>query len=159
MHFYKIAGTLIVIFSGFMGAYTMNSAATKKCAQIEALIELLRYTRIQIECFALPASEIISSLDRKLLWRCGLNKDRRFNDFSELFNALVISDAEAAKIIKNFASGFGRGYREEQLAECDYYISVLCEVRQKLYGELPNRKKVNSVLCISSALGAVVLLL
>ena len=159
MHFYRIAGALIVAFSGFMGAYIMNSAISKGCAQADAIIELLRYVKVQIECFALPAGDIISKCDRSILAACGIDRDILPNNFEELFNDVDISNTEIARIVKNFASGFGKSYREEQLRECDYYISLLCEERKKLSEELPKRKKVNSALCISSALAAVIILL
>ena len=159
MHFYRIAGALILVLSGVGGAYMMNSAASEKLRQSEALGALLRFIRAQIECFAMPASEILARCDRGLLRECGYCKDSPPESFEALLAGLSFSDAETAEIMAAFLSGFGKSYRDEQIRECDYYIALLRERAQKLGEELPNRRKVNSALCVSSALAAVILLL
>jgi len=159
MSFFKIAGALAVIVSGFVMSYIMNSEATEKWKQSEALISFMRYIKIQIECFALPASEIISRCDAELLASCGFHAQTRPEKFERLFELCVISDAETKEILSGFAAGFGKGYREEQIKECEYYIELLCERREKLYEELPKKKKLNSTLCVSAAFAIVILFL
>lgn len=159
MYFCKIAGALILALSGVVGALTMNSAASKKATQSEALIAFLRFVRSRIECFSLPASEIIARCDKSLLSECGYNGDIPPRDMGDLFEAMGIRDDESYRILQAFAEGFGNSYREEQLKECDYYIDLLCERSQKIGEELPKKKKLNSTLCISSALGVAILLL
>lgn len=159
MQFYKIAGALILAFSGFGGAYMLNSAESVRFSQTEALISFLRFVRAQIECFAMPASEIVLRCDKGLLSDCGFNVSDIDTGFDGLRRGSSISDDESRAIIDSFIGGFGNSYREEQIKECDYYIELLSERRQKLLEELPNKKRVNSALCISSALAAVILLL
>lgn len=159
MQFYKIAGALILAFSGFGGAYMLNTAASLKASQTEALISFLRFVRAQIECFAMPAAEIILRCDKKLLEDCGFSVSEKDASFEDLIRGLSLSDGETREIIESFLRGFGKSYREEQIKECDYYIELLSERRQKIFEELPNKKRVNSALCISSALAAVILLL
>ena len=159
MSFFKIAGALTVIVSGGIAAYMMNAEATKRWKQSEALINFMRYIKIQIECFGLPASEIISRSDSALILSCGFRGDVRPENFERFFELCGISDGETKEILSGFASDFGKGYREEQIKECEYYIDLLCERRQKLYEELPKRKKLNSTLCVSAAFAIVILLL
>lgn len=159
MQFYKIAGALVLVLSGFGGAYILNTAATQRATQSEALIAFVRFVRAQIECFAMPASEIILRCDKRLLADCGFSVLEQDRSFEELARGISIADGETREIIESFLRGFGKSYREEQVKECDYYIELLTERRQKIFEELPNKKRVNSALCISSALAAVILLL
>ncbi len=158
MYFYRMAGALIIAFSGFSFAYIMNSSASEKASQTEALLELMRFIRVQIECFALPASEIILRCDKKLLEKCGAYSEILPSGFDALFESFSIEDSEAESIMRGFAAGFGKSYREEQLKECDYYIGRLEECSRRICEDLPKRKKVNSALCISSALAIIILL-
>ncbi|MBQ8140467.1 MAG: stage III sporulation protein AB [Clostridia bacterium] len=159
MYFYRIAGAAILAFSGFAGAWIMNSSVSRTLTQTEALIALMRFIRIQIECFALPASEIIRRADGELLSRCGYCGGELPESFEELFEKFSVRDGEAAAITQNFARNFGKSYRSEQLRECDYYIAQLCDAKQRISDELPKRKKVNSTLCVSSALALIILLI
>ena len=159
MYFYRIAGALLLGFSGFASAYVMNSSADAKVKQLEGLIAFMRFIRIQIECFSLPATEIIRRCDRDLLRECGYTEDVLINNFEQLFDSFSIKDESVRKLMRDFSKGFGKGYREEQLKECDYYIDRLCQQRERMANELPNRKKVNSTLCVSSALALIILLI
>ena len=159
MYFYRIVGALLLGLSGFACAYTMNSSADISFKQLEGLIAFMRFIRIQIECFSLPASEIICRCDRELLTECGYGGDGAIKNFEELFDRISIKDEIVRKLMRDFSKGFGKGYREEQLKECDYYIDRLCEQRERVARDLPKRKKVNSTLCISSALALIILLI
>lgn len=158
MHFYRIAGALMLTLSGVLGAAAMNTRASGAHAQTEALIAFMRYARNMIECFSLPAAEIIRRADREQLALCGFTGESVPESFGELFSRIHIRDADTARILQSFCDGFGRSYREEQLKEMDYYISLLCERAERLAEELPKRKKLNSTLCISSALALAILL-
>ena len=157
MYFYRIAGAAILVFSGAMGAWFMNSTASRALSQTEAFIVFLRYARIQIECFAMPAGEIIARCERELLGRCGLVSEIVPQTLDELIERCEVKDKETLEILEGFVASFGQGYREEQLKECDYYIELLCERREKMADELPRKKKLNSTLCVCWALALVIL--
>ena len=159
MHFYKIAGAMILVLSGCAGAWFMNSAASRSLSQTEAFISFLRFVRIQIECFAMPAGEIILRCDRTLLEECGLRGEPLPTTLDELVGRCAVRDSEVGEVLRGFASSFGKGYRDEQLRECDYYLGLLCDRRQKMSEELPRKKKLNSTLCICWALALVILFL
>ena len=159
MYFLRIAGAASLLISGIVGARVMNASISKKWEQTEALIALMRFAKIQIECFGLPAPEIIARSDPRIISACGFCGDTLPDSFDELFRGCGIRDGEIGEILRTFAAGFGRGYREEQVRECEYYIELMCERRQILQSDLPKRRKLNSTLCISSALAIVILLL
>ena len=113
---------------------------------------------MRIDCFSMPISEILSACDRRIYRDCGY-----FGDIpaciSDLANGCKIRDGEAYAVFFDFASEFGRGYREEQIRACDYYSALLEERRKILAHSLPQRKKRNSTLILSGALAAAVLLI
>ncbi len=159
MQFYRMAGALILACSGFGAALAINSKLSHAMKQTDALTVFLCFVRSQIECFSLPASEIISMFDKELLRGCGFCAEVVPSDMRSLIYGFEVDDAEARSIIRRFADSFGQGYREEQIKECDYYIELLRERRQALAQTLPAKKKVNCTLCISSALALIILLL
>ncbi len=159
MHFYRIAGALILAFSGFGAAFMINSRLLRSLKQTEAVIAFIRFIRSQVECFALPASDIISACDKELLRSCGFEGAVPPTELVTLIDSFGISDGETASLARGFAEGFGKGYREEQIKECDYYIELLRERRQAIAEALPAKRKVNSTLCVASALALIILLL
>ncbi|MBO5416452.1 MAG: stage III sporulation protein AB [Clostridia bacterium] len=158
MFFYRIAGALILSFSGFGAAFMINSRLSRTLRQTEGLIALLRFIRSQVECFALPAARIIAVCDDELLRSCGFEGGEPPSDFCALFESFSISDAEVAHLMRGFSASFGRCYREEQIKECDYYIDLLRDRRERLAETIPSKKKVNSTLCVSSAIALIILL-
>lgn len=69
-----------------------------------------------------------------------------------------ISDSAVRGQFSRFCDDIGKGYREEQLALCDYYVAVLEDRRASIASQLPLRRKLNSALCVSGALALVILL-
>ena len=109
--------------------------------------------------FALPIGEIFQGCSRELLRSCGWRKEECPRSTEELFACCKINDKEARRIISEFCSDFGRNYREEELKRCDFCITALEKCRERLTGEVPNKKKLNLTLCLSSALALIILLI
>ncbi|MBO5938188.1 MAG: hypothetical protein J6Q82_01640 [Clostridia bacterium] len=156
---YKFAGALILSLSGVLCAAHLNRNAEKRVRQISAWISLLRYVKVQIECFALPMGEILARCDREMLLECGFVGELAPRSFEGLLAASVLYDGESESVIRSFCEEFGRGYREEQTRGCDYYLSMLEGRREFLVGKLPAQKKMNATLSICAALAIVLLLL
>ncbi len=152
----RIFGAALVSFCGIYAAYIMNSRAKGALTQVEGLLELLRFLRSEIECFSLPIPKILSRCPTGILMQCGC-QDRQPSTLSELFSMLELSDDAAAAAFEKFTSEIGRGYRDEQLTLCDYYIERLEERRRAIGAQLPSRRRVNSALCIAGALAIVII--
>ena len=159
MHFYRIVGGLLIAISGFSAAFVMNSRLSGALRQTEALVAFVRFVRSQVECFGMPAADILAACDSNLLVACGFSGEELPSTMSELARGLEVYDTESAGLMRSFCDGFGRGYIEEQIKECDYYIELLRERRQAIAEALPSKKRVNSTLCISAALAAIILLI
>jgi len=158
MQLYSVIGVFILVGSGIAGAWAMIRKAQASLHQVDALIAFLRYARIEVECFSMPVSQILQRADQSLIEACGCSARgaERLDDF---FVRCEISDKEAYDILQKFANDFGKGYREEQLRECDYYLDMLIRRREELAAHLPKKMKLDATLCICLALAVAVLLL
>lgn len=158
MQFYTVAGAIIVSACGLEGARRLNRSAESNVSGVGAYLSFLRYVRSQIDCYALPICEIFERCSRELLFSCGWRCEEAPKSFEELFSCARITDKEAKNIISEFCSDFGRNYREEELKRCDFCITALEKCRERLAAEVPNKKKLNLTLCLSSALAIIILL-
>ena len=155
----RIAGALLLTFSGAFAARLINAAASRSLLQTEGFISFIRFTKVQIDCFSLPIGDIIALFGKGELLRCGYEKREEPTNLSAFVEAINVSDKEAYKIFCAFASEFGRGYRAEQMRACDYYLSLLEEHRKTLVLSLPSKKKRNGTVCVCAALALATLLL
>ena len=154
----RLLGILLLAGSGVLSAYRLNRTLTQRLSRLDGLIALLRHIRIQVECFSLSAGAIMRSLPREITLACGFRGSEIPESLPDFVAALHIEDGESDEILRDFSLSFGKGYREEQLRECDYYLEKLILRRELLSTELPQKKKLNSTLCICAALAAVILL-
>ena len=159
MDFYKPVGILLLAVSGAMGAYFLNRSAADTLRQVEGWLTLVRTVQTQVECFALPATEILRGLDPDLLRSCGYEGEGVPESFEELARQCTLRDGETCRLVTGFCKEFGTGYRGEQVRSCAYYAAGLGDRRQTLASALPNRKKLNTTLCVSGALAVVILLI
>lgn len=127
--------------------------------QSEALARLLEFLRLQVECFALPVGEILSRVDRELLFGCGWRREEPPRSLSELFGAASSLDKESRRILGELALSFGKGYREEQVRLCDGAERQLRAHTERLRQSLEGKKRVNLTLCVAGATAFVILLM
>jgi hypothetical protein len=137
----------------------INASVSMALAQTEGIISFIRFAMVKIDCFSLPISDIIALCGEKELSKCGYEKKTPPKSLSELVGSLKVCDREAYKIFCAFASEFGRGYRQDQLKACDYYLALLEEHRKSLLISLPSKKKRNGALCVCASLALAILLL
>ena len=155
---YKIAGALILSLSGICCAVCLNRNVERRPREAAGWIALLRFCKVQVECFSLPMGEILARSDPEVLSACGYEGGLPPGSFEELLAASRLYDSEVERIARGFCEEFGRGYREEQMRGCEYYLSELEEHRRMLVGKLPAQKKMNTTLSVCAALAVVLLL-
>ncbi len=158
MEFLKSAGAILVLISGvYLGGY-LNRSAQGTLGQVEGFLRLLQGIRLQVECFSLPIGEILARTDRSILSACGWRRERSPHDLRELLGGCVITDSETERLLLEFSSEFGKGYRQEQLNRCDCCLRQIEKRKEELAGRLAGKKKVNLTLCTASAAAVVILL-
>ncbi len=158
MNWFKIIGGGLILGCGLLLGRYRNRVAVGRLEEVESWIRLLRFIRLQVECFSLPLSAILSRADPDLLRRCGYAAGERPRESSRPLAECRFLDEECRALCRSFFDEFGRSYREEQLCRCDYYIRLLEERRALLCGGLPGKKKINATLCLSGAAALVILL-
>ena len=141
------------------GAYLLNRADSAALEGTEGLIALVRHIRAQIECFSIPVPDILARCPAEIYESCGYDGESPPASASELAERCHISDKEAGKYIERFFAEIGKGYRQDQLALCDYTVQLLEQRRRALAEQLPIKKKRNGALCMSGALAVVILLI
>ena len=159
MIFCKIAGALIILFSGVSYVCVLNRTLNDTKLQTDGFEELMRTVRSYIECYSLPAGEFFGRLDKALLQKCGYNRDVLPNDFAEFFDEIYFFDKATQGVMRDFAYSFGNCYIEEQIRSCDRCIELLDGIKRNMAIDIPKRKKINSTLYISLALAIIIVLI
>ena len=153
---YKLIGGAVILAAAFLLSFVLNEKEKEKLEKIEGLTALLRFFRIQIDCFCTPVGEIFRRCDEKVLFSCGFLGIPR--DFDE-FLAKTSFPPEADALLASFSAELGTSFREEQLKSCDYHIQKLCELRDSTAEKTKKQIRLNTTLCLTAAATAVILLL
>ena len=159
MLLFKLFGAFLTVFSGVMLSVTLNRRASLALRRAEGWARLIGQIKREIECFSLPASDILARVDGELLTLCGYCGKEAPRNMGALLSGTVFCDGETMRIARSFASEFGRCYREEQVERCAYFLSLMEERRRTLASEMPSRRRLNMTLCMSGSLCALILLL
>ena len=154
---FKLAGALLVLASGIGFAIGAARYERTRLQVHDALISLIFFVKGRIDCYAMPVEQIMLEMDKGILADC------RCPGQVESIEALLphvrsYLDPETYRVLQSFGAGLGSGFRDEQIKRCDYYIELLREKRMQLESELPARARMNGVIWILCAAGAVILL-
>lgn len=148
---------MTVALCGAWAAYLLNSRVRTSVICVEAVISLIRFLRSEIECFSMPIPRALERCPKEILDGCGYKDDVPPSTPSDLLGG--VSDSVAQAQLSRFCDEIGKGYRDEQLSLCDYYLAIFEERRRELAEQLPAKRKMNCALCVSSALAIVIILL
>lgn len=155
----KIIGSLIIIFSFAMIALNLTEKTDRAVRSVCALRKILELSKNMIECYSLPAGEILKRIERSLLFDCGYFKETPPEDFFAFVTNVDISDGEAREIMNNFAKDFGKSYRQDELSRCSLYLERMRSREQKLAKESAKKKKVIFTVALCSALALIILII
>ncbi len=163
---YKYLGAALILLVGGYASLAMNRMERRRLEVLDAYISLLRYIKGQINCYAMPVCEILSTADPALLWVCLGERQQRLpvgeppemTLHDMIGTARLYLEPESERLLNNFTAELGHTFRAEQVTRCDDYIQALGEERRKLAEAAPLRVRVNSALSLCTALGLVILL-
>ena len=158
MHFVRWIGAGALLFLGVLLGLAFSGFEKRRLLQAEGFLSLLRYIRLQIDCFSLPLGKILATVEEKTLADCGAVGRPR--DFEELLSgtSLYLSE-EICRLLFELSARLGGSYREEQLRCCDYYIARLSPYCDSLRADLPRREKMALFLPPALAVAWILLLL
>ncbi len=157
MRIFSAIGALLLLGAGIALGGIFGGFERRRCRQAEGFLALLRHIRLQIDCFSLPVSRILSGCDGKILADCGV-ESVSLSDFRALLESTrLYVPEEVCRLLWEFGERLGNSYREDQLRCCDYVIERLTPVCDRLRAELPKREKM--MLLLPPALAAMLILL
>ena len=158
MLWFKLFGCALILLSGAVCATLLNRAESERLKRLDALVELLRFIKREIDYFCVPVNEIFRRTDPRILKDCGAVGT--VSDFDSFIASLSPEpDSEIKNILTSFSRELGVSYREEQLKNCDLHINTLESLRERAYSESKKNKKLHTTLCMSAAAAVVILLL
>ena len=164
----KILGSLILLCAGGYVSLVFTRFEHRRLRVLDGYISLIYYMKGQIDCYAMPLSDIMASVDPTVLAAClGLDESTPLppllTEERQPLTAMVREsrlylEPEAERLLTGFSGELGSTYRAEQVARCDHYLTALTEERRKLGDTLPARLRATCTLCLCCALVAAVLL-
>lgn len=165
---YKVIGTVILLLAGGYISAAMTRFERRRLRVLDGYISLIYYIKGQIDCYAMPLSDILARADPSVMAAClGLDSPEALPPLSvngePLLPAMVKEsrlylEPESERLLTTLTGELGATYRAEQVARCDYYVTALTEERRKLNDTLPARLRGTCTLCICCAVGAAILL-
>lgn len=154
LYLIKAVGALLIMISGIVLSSSLCELDEKRINSTDALLSIIKFTKNQIDCFGIPVGEIFKRCSPELLERCGVYAPPL--DFDGFLSVAELSP-EAEKILKTFASEFGSSYRDGQLKSCDVCINQLSELLNSERESYKKNKKLYRAICLSAAVGIIIL--
>ena len=153
----KVIGALLVLASGAWLAVGAAHFERTRLQVHDALISLLFFIKGRIDCYAMPAEQILHEMDKSILADCRC--PGQVDSVEELLpHVKSYLDPDTYRVLQAFGAGLGSGFREEQLKRCDYYMELLRDKRMQLEARRAAKAKTNGAIWILCAVGAVILL-
>ena len=158
MPFFKWMGATAIFACGVFVGGCLAAFYRRRLAQAEGFLALLRLIRLQIDCFSMPVSRILSECDREILLACGTEGVPR--DLKGLLASVKLYlPEEMCRLLEDFSARLGGSYREEELRALGYYIARLTPYCDQLRLELAKRQRLAWLLPLALSAALVLLLL
>lgn len=155
---FKLVGAALILIAGYGVSLVLNSKESSKAYRLVCLCRLLRFFRLQIDCYCAPIGEIFARVDADILQGCGCRAPVR--DLDTFIGSLdPPPDGKVRELLCSLASELGSGYREDQLKCCDYHLSLITPLAEAATLDAARRKRLNTVLCLAAAAATVILLI
>lgn len=165
---YKILGGALLLLAGGYVSLWISRFERRRLRVLDGYISLIYYIKGQIDCYAMPISDILAGVDPAIIAAClGLEGNVHVPRLGEgeesplpglVQESRLYLDTESERLLTTFTGELGRNFRAEQVSRCDYYVTALTEERKKLTESMPARIRACSILAVSAALAAAVLL-
>ena len=145
-----IGGGLILICS-FLHTYEFRLRLKRAISDLRTYYDLVEHVRMQIEYFALPISKILADYDGA--------EAKTVPDILESLESNDSLSSEEKKVISEWISHLGDGYKDEQLTRCGYAKEKLGQFLEKRTRDYPAKVKVNNALSFLGGASLILLLM
>ena len=118
-----IGGALILASSLGISVYLISEGKRRICA-CEAVCALITFIKQNIEAFGTPIDGILDTCRIDYLDNCAFGEVMRQKGLpSAASEGILTLGKEAQNDFETFAENIGKGYRDEEIKRCDYYLS------------------------------------
>lgn len=152
---FKIFGTLTLLTITAYLCYQASRLEMKRVRQAEGFLLLLRHVKAQISCFCAPTCDIFSSFENEALSDIGFLEELKKGDFCRavsLCRDKIYLDEGEINLLIAFGHELGKGYRQQEIEGCDYYISELECAYAKKREEQPKKSRLYRSLVLTGGL-------
>lgn len=148
----KIAGAILILCASVASSYFYEKREKEKIRKANELTEFIRYIRAQIAYFSLPTDKIFKNYK---------SDDPFIEDIisGKLCSLDSFFDKDTTGVIKNFFSSLGNGYKDEQLAMCDFTLSATEDFINKMNKEFSGKVKVFRSMALFTGVCIIILLI
>ncbi len=159
----RLAGAALIALSALIAGRGYASYTGRRISEEEGLVTLLSHIKSEISCYLTPQSKLIDAFRCEGLEPSGfLSAMREGGGLLEAYRSceekMYCSDG-VKEIISRFFEGFGKGYKDEELARLDAALASLMPEVERDRVELEKNQRVATALLVSAALGLIILLL
>ncbi len=158
----KGIGACLLISSSIYYGASMIREESRKLTTADAVAELIRYIRDNIEHFMTPLPDILDSFENKTLENCGfLHEVRRLGlrETAEKLSSVIGSaDREVTAAFRDFCVGIGGGYKDDEVRLCDYTLERIGRRIGQMKSEHAGKVKIYRTLPPLFALSAILIL-
>ena len=148
----KIAGAIFILCASVASSYFYEKREKEKIKKANKLAEFIRYIRAQISYFSLPVD---------MIFKAYKSDDTLTGDIisGKLSSLDSFFDKDTSDVIKDFFSSLGNGYKDEQLALCDFTMSAIEDFTDKMNKEFSGKVRVFRSMAIFTGVCLIILLI
>lgn len=126
----KIVGSLVIILASIVCSFMYEKRLKQQIDCLERFISFVKHIKSKIQYFSLPTNEIFST----------------YNDF-EYINSCIsdkfsLLQKNEKSLLDDFFKKIGAGYKEEELALCEFTCNALTEVLNEFKNKNPSKIKI-----------------
>ena len=152
----------MIFACGAGAAFIIRAYFSRSLEAEKELIGLIDHIRSKIMYFNEPIKDIYASYDCFVLSETGFTEEAWENGWCrgiELLKKKNVISTGFADAVYGFGYKLGNRFSEEEINNCNYYISKGTEALEKDKSELPGKSKLYSVFSIAGSLIAAVILI
>ncbi len=129
----KLIGATLVVLGGAALGRLLSEWERRRVREGEALIDFLRFVRVQILSFMTPRDEIFRLYENDVLANTGFLSSLKAEGNIAAAVQKTSADREVVHLLTAFDRELGRSFKEGQVAACDFYIARMetCLASQK----------------------------
>ncbi len=158
----RIGGLSLILVAALLFSREYRRYLDGRVELCQGFLALLIHIRGRVDCYLTPLPEALSGFESVALSECGFLKRASEEGLSSAYFSMEKSlslPRRAREVLSSFFRGLGREYREGTLRELSTAISALESAVLEERQESEKSLKIASVLAVSAALGAIILII